>query len=78
MTMRVKIAGVEIRADSVPVADLAAASRACREFIEEHDLGASGWRGGTVVDAATKQAIATVSYNGRVWMADGTEAPLAP
>jgi hypothetical protein len=63
------------RATWLPVADFAAASRACREFIESNDLG-SDWCGGAVVDAATKKKIATVSYNGRVWLADGTEAQL--
>lgn len=51
------------------VADLAAASRACREFIEARDLGASRWRGGAIVDGATRKVVATLSYNGRVWLA---------
>lgn len=50
----------------LPVADLAAASRAGSRFIEMHDLGVSAWRGGSVVDAETKNAVATVAYNGRV------------
>jgi hypothetical protein len=57
----------------VPLADYAAASRACREFIDANDLGASTWRGGRIVDAATRKAVATVSYNGRVWLPDGRE-----
>ncbi len=74
--LKVQIGAVGHRATWLPVADFAAASRACREFIEAHDLGASEWRGGRVVGVATKKVIATVSYNGRVWLADGTEAPL--
>jgi len=32
------------------------------------------WCGGRIVDAACKDVIATVRYNGHVWLADGTEA----
>ena len=70
----VEIGAVGIRRRWVAVRDLPAASRACRAFIEEHDLGASQWLGGAVADAATKVAVARVSYNGRVWLPDGTEA----
>lgn len=72
--LQVQVGAVGQRSRWVPVADLAAASRACREFIVEHDLGASTWRGGRVVEAGTKKVVATVSYNGRVWLADGREA----
>jgi hypothetical protein len=72
---KVKVGVVGRRATWLPVADFAAASRACREFIESNDLG-SDWCGGAIVDAATKKVIATVSYNGRVWLPDGTEAQL--
>jgi len=74
--LHVQIGAVGQRSRWLPVADLDAASRTCRQFIEMHDLGASGWRGGRVVDAVTKNAVATVSYNGRVWLADGTEAEI--
>ena len=70
----VEIGAAGIRRQWVAVRDLPAASRVCRAFIEEHDLGASQWRGGAVVDASTKKAVATVSYNGRVWLPDGAEA----
>ena len=73
-TLRVQLGATGIRATWLPVQDFAAASRACREFIETHDLGASSWRGGRIVDAATKKVVATVSYNGRVWLASGCEA----
>ncbi len=76
MKLRVRLAGVGLRTEWREVADLAAASRVCRACIEEHDFGASEWRGGAVVDGATKKVVATVSYNGRVWLADGTEAGL--
>ena len=71
---RVHICAVRHRLTWLPVADFAAASRACREFIERHNLGASQWRGGVIVDAATKKVVAMVSYNGRVWLAAGYEA----
>ena len=51
--------------ESVPVADLAAASLACRRYIAESGLGGSEWRGGAVHDG--KRLVARVSYNGRVW-----------
>jgi hypothetical protein len=76
-TLKVQLAAVGIRARWVPLADYAAASRACRAFIEAHDLGASRWRGGRGVDAATKEVVASVSYNGRVWLPDGAEVSLA-
>jgi NOL1/NOP2/fmu family ribosome biogenesis protein len=69
----VQIGAVGLRARWLAVTDLAAASRACREFIEVHDLGASSWRGGRIVDTATQNVVANVSYNGRVWLTDGTE-----
>lgn len=71
---------VELRADGNPdhgqhgrlvkpirvaVSDLAEASRVCRQFITEHDLGGGNWTGGTVYQDGKK--IARVSYNGRVW-----------
>jgi hypothetical protein len=75
-TLKVLLAAVGIRARWVAVADYVVASRACREFIEANDLGASRWRGGRVVDAVTKEVVANVSYNGRVWLPDGAEVPL--
>lgn len=71
--LRLHIGGVGLGRRWVPIADFTAASRACREFIEANDLGASAWRGGQIVDDAGK-VVATVSYNGRVWLADGCEA----
>ncbi|MHB1938443.1 MAG: hypothetical protein ACYCOR_17945 [Acidobacteriaceae bacterium] len=51
------------------VATLAAASDACRQFIDAYDLGASEWAGGVVTQGAV--AIARISYNGRVWPENG-------
>ncbi len=71
---KVQISAAGHRTSWLPVASFAAASFACRTFIEAHDLGASRWRGGRIIDAATEEVVATVSYNGRVWLADGSEA----
>ncbi len=48
------------------VATLEEASRACRRFIEEHELGGGNWAGGNVYDGG--KLVASVSYNGRVWL----------
>lgn len=42
------------------------ASRACRAYIEENDLGGGNWSGGEVKDE-DGTVVARVSYNGRVW-----------
>lgn len=70
---KVQIGATGHRTSWLPVTTFAAASFACRTFIEAHDLGASRWRGGRIVDAATEEVVATVSYNGRVWNPDGSE-----
>jgi len=55
---------------TVPVATLQEASEACRRHIDDHDLGASGWRGGVITrDDGTEAG--RVSYNGRVWPPGG-------
>lgn len=56
--------GVPVR--TVEVADLAAASKACRDYIAEHNLGGGNWDGGRIVDG-DKVEVGRVSYNGRVW-----------
>jgi hypothetical protein len=58
---------------SVPVADLEAAAKACRDYIEHEDVGNRDWCGGEVYDADGK-CVAVVSYNGRVW-APGSKNP---
>jgi hypothetical protein len=42
-----------------------------RRYIDEHDLGGSDWRGGTVTDIHTGEKVARISYNGRIWPAEG-------
>lgn len=51
---------------TVAVADLAEASKACRDYIAEHGLGGGNWAGGRIVDE-NKVEVGRVSYNGRVW-----------
>jgi hypothetical protein len=51
----------------IRVATLDAASSACRLYIEHHDLGGGNWTGGEVKSVRTKDVVAKVSYNGRVW-----------
>jgi hypothetical protein len=51
----------------VPVKSYKEASRECRQYIEEHNLGAGNWTGGEIYDAKTGEVVAHVSYNGRVW-----------
>ena len=66
---------VTVHRDRVTVPTLAAASAACRAFIEAEDLGSSEWFGGNVVDAVGV-IVARVSYNGRVWAPSGAEFDL--
>jgi hypothetical protein len=49
----------------VPVEDFAAASKACRDYIEENDLGSGNWTGGDIRENG--KVVAKVSYNGTVW-----------
>jgi len=58
------------------VDDLDAASRTCLDYINFNDLGGGNWAGGEVRDAETKQVVAKISYNGRIWMAkEPSEGP---
>jgi hypothetical protein len=50
----------------VEVDSMAEASRRCRDYIEEHALGAGHWTGGRIRNEAGKM-LAYVSYNGKVW-----------
>jgi hypothetical protein len=61
---------VELKEFSVP--NLEAASRVCVAYVEEEGIGSRDWAGGEVVDDVTRQVVAVVSYNGRVWMPGGT------
>ncbi|MBD2746127.1 hypothetical protein IC232_05365 [Microvirga sp. BT688] len=42
-----------------------AASKACRDYIEENDLGGGNWTGGDIRENG--KVVAKVSYNGTVW-----------
>lgn len=55
----------------VDAADLAEASRLCRAYIEENNLGGGNWSGGDVLLRGKR--VARVSYNGRVWDMSGKE-----
>jgi len=58
----------------VEVASYREASRVCRAYIDDYDLGCGNWTGGTVYsDRARRRKVARVSYNGRVWAPDGSE-----
>lgn len=61
------------------VSTLREASERVRAYIQKHALGASQWCGtGAGMVLADGKPIARVSYNGRVWSADGkdTEIPI--
>jgi len=49
----------------VTVKSLKEASKKCREYIEQFNLGAGNWIGGQV--SQNRKRIARISYNGRVW-----------
>ncbi len=50
----------------VEVSSLAEASRVCRAYIVDNELGKGNWCGGQVHDGNGHQ-VARVSYNGRIW-----------
>lgn len=50
---------------TVSVSSMEAASKVCRDYIGEHELGCGNWAGGEIVENG--KTIAKVSYNGRVW-----------
>lgn len=54
---------------AVPCVSFEDASRICREWIERNGLGGGNWTGGTVRDEAG-EAVASISYNGRIWTAE--------
>lgn len=59
-------------AKTITVTTLREASAACTAYINRNGLGGGNWSGGQVF--VGKQQVARVSYNGRVWNMDGTEA----
>lgn len=58
-------------AKTSPASSYAEASRLCREYITQHDLGGGNWSGGQVF--LDSEQVANVSFNGRVWAMNGTE-----
>lgn len=56
-----------VRRKRLRVATLMAASQACLLYIAHHELGGGNWPGGSVIDQATKNEVASISYNGRAW-----------
>lgn len=53
------------------VLSLEEASKTCLDYIEEYELGAGNWAGGEVTQGG--QLLARISFNGRIWLPDGTE-----
>lgn len=51
---------------ALPCFTLAEASKICRDYITQHNLGGGNWSGGAVYHP-TEGLVAHVSYNGRVW-----------
>ncbi len=51
----------------VQVRTLREAVKVCRDYIAAHELGGGNWTGGDVLDETTREVVARVSYNGRVW-----------
>jgi len=70
-----RLPGVPTR--KAKVADFEGASKACREYIEKHELGGGNWTGGKVLDAKGKE-VAYVSYNGKVWPPGGYAVGVSP
>ncbi len=54
-----------VRKKTVKVCSMADASKACRKYIDDHELGGGNWTGGEI--SLDGKAVARVSYNGRVW-----------
>jgi len=49
----------------ITVQSLKEASRKCREYIDDFNLGSGNWVGGQV--SQNRKRIARISYNGRIW-----------
>lgn len=54
-----------VRNKNIKVSTMEAASNACMDYIDEHELGFGNWAGGQVTD--DDKLVAQISYNGRVW-----------
>lgn len=59
----------------VEVDDFSEASKVCRTYIVDNDLGGGNWTGGKVLGDHDLE-IAYVSYNGRVWDMNNKEIEL--
>lgn len=55
----------------VTVSTFEEAADACLHYIHTHELGAGNWAGGEVTQGG--QLLARISFNGRIWLPDGTE-----
>jgi len=62
---------IALGANRFEVENLAHASRMLREYVRNNNLGGSEMRKGDGAVRAGKRKVAHVSYNGRVWTADG-------
>lgn len=51
----------------VPVNSFAEAVSVCSFFITNNEMGGGNWAGGQVVRYGTKEEVARISYNGKVW-----------
>jgi len=51
----------------VSVKSLLEASRKCKKYIAEYNLGAGNWVGGQV--SKNNKQVARISYNGKIWKA---------
>ena len=56
---------------TVRASTLAEASSLCRQYIVDNDLGGGNWAAVEVREDVTCELVATVSYNGRVWIPVG-------
>jgi len=59
--------GLRPKLKDVPVTDL----KEAREEVLERFIRARDWAGGEVLDAETRECVAVVSPNGRVWKPGG-------
>ncbi len=60
----------------IQVNDFMEASRICRAYIAQYDLGGGNWTGGVIRQG--QRIIARVSYNGRVWLVGGRKSERRP
>lgn len=57
---------------TVEVESIAAAVKACGDYIARNDLGGGNWSGGSILRDGVE--VARISYNGRVWEAKDEDA----